>query len=123
MELVVGSRASLSMVDRSLVGSTKAPLMNENASGQAAQPFSASSWMPRNPEGRPAGAASYGPGTVASIVPATVPSTVLRDVLVALQEHETPRQAAADAAQPTPPQPTLQPTPPQPTLPQGVRTR
>ena len=118
VELVVGSRASVSMVDRSLVGSTKAPLMNQDAIGQAAQAFSAASWGPRNPEGRPAGA-SYDPGTVASSVPATVESTVLSDVLVALQEHETPRQASGAHV----PREVLQPTPPQPTLPQPARTR
>ena len=119
VEVVVGSRASVSMVDRSLVGSTKAPLMNEEAIGQAAQAFSASSWGPRNPQGRPAGA-SYAPGTVPSTVPASVPSTVLGDVVVvALQEHATPRQAAGAHV----PREVLQPTPPQPTLPLSAGTR
>ena len=129
VELVFGSRASVSMVDRSLVGSTKAPLMNEDANGQAAQAFSASSWGPRIPEGRPAGA-SYAPGTAASTLPATVASTVLGDVAqlaqptvilnaLALQEHETPLQASgADG-----PREVLQPTPPQPTLPLSAGTR
>ena len=62
VELVVGSRASVSMVDRSLVGSTKAPLMNQDAIGQAAQAFSASSWGCRNPQGSPA-EPSYSPAT------------------------------------------------------------
>ena len=120
VELVFGSRASVSMVDRSLVGSTKAPLMNEDANGQAAQAFSASSWGPRNPQGRPAGA-SYALGTtVPSTVPASVPSTVLGDVVVvALQEHATPRQAAGAHV----PREVLQPTPPQPTLPLSAGTR
>ena len=119
VEVVVGSRASVSMVDRSLVGSTKAPLMNEDAIGQAAQAFSASSWGPRNPQGRPAGA-SYALGTVPSTVPASVPSTVLGDVVVvALQEHATPRQAAGAHV----PREVLQPTPPQPTLPLSAGTR
>ena len=61
VELVVGSRASVSVVDRSLVGSTttKALLMVDGSLGgstKAAQAFWASSWGPRNHEGRPAGA-------------------------------------------------------------------
>ena len=131
VELVVGSRASVSMVDRSLVGSTKAPLMNQDAMGQAAQALSASSWGPRNPDGSPAGASYAGacwtPATVAS---STVASTVLGDVLqlaqptvilkaLALQEHETPLQASgADG-----PREVLQPTPPQPTQPQPAGAR
>ena len=84
VELVVGSRASVSVVDRSLVGSTtpKPLLMVDGSFGgstKAAQAFWASSWRTRSNEGRPAGA-SWGPASVDSIV-------VSATVAVARQER------------------------------------